>query len=283
MNRTASDFGVVGVMKSIDWVQFCPYRCGTPTRPSRLAPNTAAATTAATATTVPASALRTGTAVRPRPGSSAIRTPIPPVSDPAMPSAEPSREARTGLGGSATPRGLAPGPAASQMDGSTSSIGSSTVTARPAPSTARLTSMPGLGSASRAGPIGISGEAAMAIPVPSRPPARVTRPTQSSDAAASVPRLAPSARRIGYSAASMLTWRLSSWARMTSAMSAASPAKMVSATASGRMARCAAAVASARLMMDTVPLVPAGYRRASDRAAAAKAAWLAPGRSRTPA
>ena len=52
--------------------QFCPYARGVLMRPTRLAPNTPAATTAATAMTLPARAERTGTAVLPRPGSKAM-------------------------------------------------------------------------------------------------------------------------------------------------------------------------------------------------------------------
>ena len=60
----------------------------------RLVPKTTAATTAATATITPATALRTGTAVRPRPGSNAIRTPTLPGTDPASPATRASRDGR---------------------------------------------------------------------------------------------------------------------------------------------------------------------------------------------
>ena len=122
----------------------------------------AAATTAATATIVPASALRTGTAVRPRPGSNAIRTPMLPGTDPASPSADPSRDGRAGRPARPPPSGPRARPAARHAAGTSTASGSTAMTARPTPSTARLTSTPGAGSASRAGPIGISGEAAMA-------------------------------------------------------------------------------------------------------------------------
>ncbi len=55
--------------------QRCPYRTGVWTRRSRFAPNVKAAVTAATDSAVPARAVRTGIAVCPRRGSSAIRTP----------------------------------------------------------------------------------------------------------------------------------------------------------------------------------------------------------------
>ena len=55
--------------------QVTPYREGVAVRRVRLAPNPAAAVRAHTATITPAMAVRTGTAVRPRPGSRASRTP----------------------------------------------------------------------------------------------------------------------------------------------------------------------------------------------------------------
>ena len=187
MTWASSEPGAAGSTKSTFCVQFWPYRCGMLTRPSRLVPKTAAATTATTATMVPAIALRTGTAVRPCPGSRAIRAPRPPVTEPALPSARASRDTRCGPAGSATLGGPPATPAARQAVGSTSSSGASAVTARPAPKTVRLISTPGLGSASRAGPIGISGDAAMAMPVPSRPPPTVTAATWASDTVASAP------------------------------------------------------------------------------------------------
>ena len=55
-------------------------------------PKTAAAVSAMTAMTLAARALRTGTAVLPWPGSNAIATPTPPVTDPLLVSAPPIRE-----------------------------------------------------------------------------------------------------------------------------------------------------------------------------------------------
>ena len=148
--------------RSSSWFQFCPYWCGLPTRVIRLAPNTAAATTAATATIVPASALRTGTAVRPRPGSNAIRTPMLPATDPARPSADPSRDGRAGSAGSATPSGPRARPAARQAAWPSTASGSTAMHAEAHPEDGQVDLDPGAGSASRAGPIGISGEAATA-------------------------------------------------------------------------------------------------------------------------
>src|SRR6478752_6686878 len=56
--------------------QFQPKRRGVETRWLRLDANTPAATTVAMARPAPMIVVRTGTAVRPRPGSRAIRTPV---------------------------------------------------------------------------------------------------------------------------------------------------------------------------------------------------------------
>src|SRR3984957_6037594 len=55
--------------------QFQPYRTGWEIRPVRLAPNTTALTTAATAIIDPSRVDRTGTDRTPAPGSSALRVP----------------------------------------------------------------------------------------------------------------------------------------------------------------------------------------------------------------
>jgi len=65
-----------------------------------------------------------------------------------------------------------------------SSSGTAVIRSNPAARTARLTSIPGLGSASRAGPMGISGEAATATPAAIPPPAVVTMATLASARAA---------------------------------------------------------------------------------------------------
>ena len=255
--------------RSSTWAQFCPYRCGVPTRPIRLAPKTRAASPDATATVVPTRALRTGTAVRPWPGSKAIRTPIPPVTDPAPPSSEPTRETRLTLVGSARPSGPRARPAAPQAAGTSTASGTRAKMANPAARTARLTSTPGAGSARRAAPIGMSGEAAMAMPTATSPPAPVITAVRTRDSVTRAPRVMPRARKTGNSAASRVSWRLSNCTMTASAMSPARPANSASATASGRMARWVAATPSDRLMMSIFPPL-AGYRFASAAAAATK-------------
>ena len=127
--------------------------------------------------TLPARALRTGTAVLPWPGSNAIATPAPPVTDPAWVSAAASRDGRDCLAmGSATPSGPCAWRAARHAGGASTARGSRAMAANPAPRMARLTSTPGCGSASRAGPIGISGDAAMATARATMAPVTVTIP-----------------------------------------------------------------------------------------------------------
>ena len=94
--------------------------------------------------------------------------------------------------------------------------------------------------------MGISGDAAIAIPTAITAPAMVTAATLASDSAASRDLGMPRARRTGNSAESRTSWRLSSCPMMASAIRPASPAKMASAAASGRIDRCAAAYVVAR-------------------------------------
>jgi len=184
-------------VKSTSWAQSCPYRCGLVVKPTKLVPKTKAATTATTAAVVAARALRTGTAVRPRPGSNAICTPMPPVVDPVTLSDLLKDQARAVAGGSATPSGLPALAAARQATGITRASGSSAMATMPPPKMARLTSTPGVGSARLAGPSGISGEAAMATATAMNAPPVVAMPARARLKVASVPRVIPSARRTG--------------------------------------------------------------------------------------
>ena len=87
------------------------------------------------ATTVPARALRTGTAVRPRPGSSAIRAPMPLVTGPADVSVAASQDGR--VRAPAGRLGYAERPAtrvaatARQAGPASSASGSAAMTAKP--------------------------------------------------------------------------------------------------------------------------------------------------------
>jgi hypothetical protein len=142
--------------------------------------------------------------------------------------------------------------------------------------------MPGCGSASRAGPIGISGDAATAMATATSAPVTVTIASLASDRMMSAARSTPSTRRMGNSAASSASCLASSWPMTASAISAASPAKTASAMASGPIARSVALTWSDRLMVMTSPPVP-GYRLASVRAVLVNAVSDTPGCSRTAA
>ena len=151
---------------------------------SRFAPNVPAPTTAATATASPSMALRTGTpALAPRaPGSNANRTPVTAASGaPAFARRSASRWRRCGGGSAAAGRA----PACRHAVTATRAASSATIAAPPAASTPAFTLTPGFGSASRAGPIGVSGEAAMAITTAPRAPATVAALTSSRLAASS--------------------------------------------------------------------------------------------------
>ena len=145
---------------------------------ARLAPKTSAATTAATATAVPVSALRTGTALRPRPGSKAIRAPIAAVGAPPRPASAAASRDRAAGSGCPEPR-LPPAPAACQAAGAMTSTGRRAMATSPRPRTPRFTCTPGSGSASRAGPIGINADAATAITTATQAPAVHTTPARS--------------------------------------------------------------------------------------------------------
>ena len=174
--------------------QAWPYRLGVPTRRSRFAPNVPAPATAATATARPSRALRTGTLARPVPGSSANRTPVTAASGaPAHDSRSASRgRRRDGSATSAAGRA----PACRHAVTATRAASSTTIAAAPAASTPAFTLMPGSGSASRAGPIGVSGDTAMAIATAPRAPATVAAAVSAMLAANSWRRVMPRAASV---------------------------------------------------------------------------------------
>ena len=152
------------------------------------------------------------------------------------------------------------------------------MTTNPAPRTGRLTSIPGSGSANRACPMGISGDAATATATATTAPAVVTSATLARDSTTRRDRPMPRARRIGNSAESRTSWRSSSCPMTASAISPASAAKIARATASGWMARWAAAYSVARW---TIWTAPTWYRAARATAWLVNAAAVAPGRRST--
>ena len=233
--------------------QSWPYRLGVLTRRSRFAPNVPAPATAATAMARPSMALRTGTLARPVPGSSANRTPVTAASGaPANDSRSTSRGRRRN-GSSTSAAGRAP--ACRHAVTATRAASSTTIAAAPAASTPAFTLTPGCGSASRAGPIGVSGDTAMAIATAPRAPATAATAASAMLAANSWPRVMPSAARVPLSWAAVGSVLAATWPTMSSAVSASASANSARATACGRIARSMVATCVASSAMNTWPPV----------------------------
>ena len=154
------------------------------------------------------------------------------------------------------------------------------IAAKPAASTAAFTLTPGSGSASRAGPIGISGEAAMATPHATAAPAAAAKPTSTRPAASSWPRVIPSAASVRLSWAAASISRDATCPTTSSPVTARTSANTTSATACGRIDRSTVAACAASSATITWPPV-AGKRRASAWARRLKPPSPAPGRSFT--
>ncbi len=125
----------------------------------RLAPNTAVAHSAATASTMPSSAVPTGTGCRPRPCSSAYRIPISALGGAPIPAT-----ARTSVTGTARRGGPSRSSRAWRMAGQAHSA-TTVPTVASAPITVTsgsMTTAPAELAASRASPTGVSGESAAA-------------------------------------------------------------------------------------------------------------------------
>ena len=96
---------------------------------------------------------------------------------------------------------------------------------------------PGAGSASRAVPIGISGDAATATPAAATAPPTAATPNSANLPHAIWVRVMPSAASAGFSAELAASRRVAAWPTIKNAVSASTSAKMPSATASGQIAR----------------------------------------------
>jgi hypothetical protein len=238
--------------------QFWPYRLGVSTRRSRFAPNVIATATAATATARPSMVLRTGTLGRPPPpvpGSSANRTPVAAVTGaPARARRSANRALREDSAAAAS-AAAGRAPACRHAVTATRASSSATIAAAPAASTPVFTLTPGCGSASRAAPIGVSGDAAIAIATAPMAPARAATATSRALAANSWRRVMPSAARVPLSAAVASTIRTAVWPTMSSAVSARASANSARVTASGRIACSMAAACVASSATKTCPLV----------------------------
>ena len=255
--------------------QSWPYRRGVPTRRSRFAPNVPAAATAATATARPSMALRTGTLARPLPASSANRTPV------TAASGAPTRDSPSASSGRRTD-GSAAGraPACRHAGTATRAASSTTMAAAPAARMPAFTLTPGCGSASRAGPIGVSGEAATAIATAPRAPATAAAAVSATLAVNSWRRVMPSAARVPLSCAAVCSVLAATWPTMSSAVSARASANSARAIACGRISRSTVAACVVSSAVSTWPPV-LGYRLARFSAAALNVASDAPGSSVT--
>ena len=197
----------------------------------RLAPKVSAVVRVATAIVAATTVVRSGTAVLPRPPSRAWRAPMVSGSGD-LASPRTARRAatalrRAGVGGSwygssaTSPPRRPPGPRGTRR-------------AAPTPSTATFTSSPGDGSATRARPIGQSGDSATAtanatIVATAAIDAVRTRPVRKRSL-----RVMPSARSTGWSIDSTNACRESAWIAIISVANAMRPASNQSTTA----ARC---------------------------------------------
>ena len=217
---------------SISRVQFQPYLAGWVTSPFRLAPNTAAVTTASTAATDPTMVARTGAARPAPPRSSAARIPTTALAGrPAAAAARATDEVRRGTA-------LAVGRADRQASAARIPRQSNASTAPPPARTSGSARKPRAGSNARTGPTGASGETATATATASTIPPRTATAPSMLVVNATWARVAPTARRAGTLAADQLSSCARPCPASTSRASAASPPKMASATACGSIVCC---------------------------------------------
>ena len=231
---------------------------------------------------VPASAARTGTADLPRPGWRARRTPS--VTVTGAPAPDSHRVIRGWRGSGAAVSEAAAGHAlASRQAGQAAQpTRSPRMATGPAASTSQSVLIPGDGSARRAAPTGVSGDAATATAAARTAPAADAMATSSSPAAVSWPRVIPRTASTRYPELASSSSRPATCVTISSAVHASTSAKIASATASGCIDRSTAAYSAPSSDGMTCPWVP-GNRRASACASPPTAAALAPGRSSTPA
>ena len=239
-----------------------------------------AAATVSTDSAVPASALRTGTAVRPRPGSRANRAPVAAVTGtPAPASHATTPDGRPAVLARAAAAALPADPACHAAHAARATS-SAAIAAAPRPSTATSALTPGPGSARRAGPIGVSGDAATATATAMTAAAAAAAPTSTSPAAVSWARVMPSAASVALSDEAASSRRVATCPTTNTAVTASTSANSARATAWGRMDRSMTAACVPSSATNTWPFV-SGNWRASACAWRLKAATVVPGRSRT--
>ncbi len=172
-----------------------PNRAGLATASDTPAENVKAARTPSTPATAPAIAGSTGTADRPRPGSSAKRAPT---------TAATGSPAAVAAAATADPRGAVRArlrTSADQVRAAVPTATRSTATAQPTPRTSQSASKPGSGSASEARPIGVHSEAISAAATPIVAPAAAARPGATAAHTAACRRVRPTACRTRRSSA----------------------------------------------------------------------------------
>ena len=219
-----------------------PYSAGEEMSRVRLAPNTAVAHSAATASTMPSSAVPTGTGCRPRPRSSAYRTPISALGG--APIQATARTSATGTGRRGGPPRSRASRTAGQADSATTIA---TVASTPASVTSgSMTTAPAELAASRASPTGVSGESAAASATAPAAPTMPMMAARARPSATNWPTRNPTADRARRSSASVTNCRAAACPMTASPASAARPASTHQPTACGLIARCTAAASISR-------------------------------------
>ena len=230
-----NDVGMVWNCVSMAACQVWPYSCGVVTRRTRLAPKVSVPTTMVIAKMMPTSALRTGTAFRAPLGASVSRMPRDAVTGIALPESQASRPVRDGAARLALVLRVS---WLSRHEGhATTAINRTTMATKPRPSTAASTSTPGLGSATRAAPSGMIGEASTLKTTAIDAPTTATTATCIKLIVHSCRWVSPSARKVARSVRDARSCLSTACATITSPVRATTSAKSPSAIASGRMAR----------------------------------------------
>src|SRR6266536_3105259 len=175
--------------RNVPSCQVCPKRAGLAAASDTPAEKVKAASTPSTPTTAPTRAGRTGTAERPRPGSSAKRAPTTTGKGSPAPATATATADRRGM---PCRRPAVSAAAAAAADPASTSSGKM---AHPVPSTSQSTSSPGCGSTIDARPIGIHREATTAPATPAVVPAAPARKGAADAAATACRGVMPTARK----------------------------------------------------------------------------------------
>ena len=235
-SRFAPDPGFVALPgANTSMLQVRPESAGLVSRRFRLAPNDSAAASAIMVTAAPNTAVRTGTAVRPAPGSSAMRTPARPLGGNDRMAVDAPRRRPLGA---AVPCAVHLADAARQTGIAPARTVRTATPATPTPRTSPSRANPGCGSAIRAIPVGVSGDSRYPTTAATSAPTMPIRTTRTMPTTNSSDGVMPSERSVGYSIDSRKVWRARAWAKMARPATATSAARIHSATASARVASC---------------------------------------------